>query len=187
LVKGLAELHGGEVRVKSGGLGKGAEFEVRLPLEQQVLADAPQAQSQAPLRRAARRILVIEDNVDAADTLREALELENHVVAVAYAGLQGLEVAREFRPEVILCDIGLPGMSGYEVAEAFREDPAFRSTCLVALSGYAGPEDVERARLAGFDEHQAKPPDLDRLLRSLSRLPDGTCGSEMRPGVGASL
>jgi PAS domain S-box-containing protein len=160
LVRGLVELHGGEVTAASEGPGRGAVFVARLPLS----PEAPQARGrQGPRSLARRRVLVIEDNVDSADSLRAVLELGGHSVEVAHTGPDGLERARECSPEVVLCDIGLPGLDGYEVARAFRADPRLRAAYLVALSGYAGPEDVARARAAGFDRHLAKPVDADGL------------------------
>ncbi|MCK6549177.1 response regulator, partial [Myxococcota bacterium] len=111
----------------------------------------------------ARRVLVIEDNVDGADSLREILELEGHVVDVAYDGPTGLEKARRTRPEVVLCDLGLPGLDGYGVARALRQEPWARDRRLVALTGYALPEDRRRTAEAGFDLHLSKPPSLDDL------------------------
>ncbi len=170
LVKSLVDLHGGEVSAHSEGIGAGAEFTLRLP------ADASPVPSRAAPERAgpserARRVLVIEDNADAAESLKQALELDAHEVAVAFDGVCGLELARAFQPEVVLCDIGLPGMDGYAVARAFRSDGALRDIVLVALSGYALPDDVERARAAGFDRHLAKPADLAALERILAELP----------------
>jgi two-component system CheB/CheR fusion protein len=119
-----------------------------------------------------RRVLVIEDNKDAAGSLVEALELSGHRVAVAFDGEAGVAKAREFRPEVVLCDIGLPaGMDGYAVARALRRDPQNASAYLVALTGYAQPEDQRRALEAGFDMHLAKPPDLATLERVLEQMP----------------
>jgi two-component system CheB/CheR fusion protein len=115
----------------------------------------------------ASRVLVIEDNVDAADTLRELLELNSHSVEVAYDGVAGLERARAFRPEVVLCDIGLPGMSGYEVARAIRCDESLKGIRLVAMSGYAHPEEVARSVAAGFDFHLAKPARLEVIESAL--------------------
>lgn len=109
------------------------------------------------------RVLIIEDNVDAAESLREALEFSEHRVEIALDGRHALAKAREFKPEVVLCDIGLPGLDGYEVARLFRADPFFQRTMLVALSGYALPSDVERAKDAGFDRHLAKPPELEEI------------------------
>lgn len=115
-----------------------------------------------------RRVLLIEDNVDAADTLREILEMEGHTVEVAYSGTEGLEKARSWAPDTILCDIGLPDRDGHAVARDLRSDPQLRGVLLVALSGFTRPEDIERAREAGFDRHLAKPPDLDALERLLA-------------------
>jgi two-component system CheB/CheR fusion protein len=119
-----------------------------------------------------RRVLIIEDNLDAAESLREVLELGEHEVEVAYSGPDGIERAHSFHPDVVLCDIGLPGMDGYEVARAVRQDPTLQSTFLVALSGYALPEDQERAAEAGFQHYLAKPPSVDALERVLSKAPE---------------
>jgi two-component system CheB/CheR fusion protein len=171
LAKGLVELHGGTITAKSAGLGQGAEFIVNLPLTpEEAAADTPvRSRTLAPGGR--RRVLIIEDNVDAADSLREALEFSEHEVEVAHNGPAGLAKARARKPEVVLCDIGLPGMDGYEVARAFRADATLKGAYLVALSGYALPEDVQRAAEAGFDQHLAKPPNLDSLEQTLSRAP----------------
>ena len=139
LVKGLVELHGGTVEAHSAGVGQGAEFTLRLPL-----APAGPVSESAPSKpapEAVKRILIIEDNPDVALSLREALRYLKHPVEVASSGPEGLEKARAFRPEVVLCDIGLPGMDGYDVAKAFRADPGLRTTFLVALTGYALPEE----------------------------------------------
>jgi len=160
LVRGLAELHGGSAAAASDGLGRGSEFTVRLPLE-----PAPQLAAPAPRVRPVLRyrVLVIEDNLDAADSLKELLELWGHEVKVAYDGPAGIALAREFRPELVLCDIGLPGMSGNAVARAFRADAALETAYLVALSGYALPDDIQRATESGFRRHLAKPPSIQAL------------------------
>ncbi len=177
LVKELVELHGGDIRGHSAGLGQGAEFVVRLP-EAEVEAAAAQTRSDSRVP-SCRRVLIIEDNVDAADTLREVLELSGHEVAVAYNGPDGLAKGREWHPEILLCDIGLPGMNGYEVAQAFRAEETLRGTFLVALSGYALPEDLQRASEAGFERHIAKPPAIEVLeaLLSGARPADAGAGS----------
>ncbi len=116
---------------------------------------------------ASRRILVIEDNEDIATTLADLLELEGHEPILAGSGPEGLDAARRHRPDLVICDIGLPGMDGFEVAAALRADADLRSTVLVALSGYGRPEDKEKAVAAGFDEHLTKPvrfEDLEALL-----------------------
>jgi two-component system, chemotaxis family, CheB/CheR fusion protein len=154
------------VDAQSGGLGAGTEFRIALPLESGAVGVESSYSSR--LNVPPRRVLVIEDNVDAADMLRAALELGGHVVDVAHDGMDGLRRARAFQPDVVLCDVGLPGVTGYEVARSLRADPELRSTILVALTGYALPEDLTRAREAGFDLHLAKPLDLDVLQRVLA-------------------
>jgi signal transduction histidine kinase len=170
LVKGLAELHGGSIQAQSDGLGKGAAFVVRLPLDEGAAPEKVVLRASGP--QISRRVLIIEDNLDAAESLREALELGAHEVEVAYSGPEGLEKVRALHPDVVFCDIGLPGMDGYDVARAVRQDPALQSTFLVALSGYALPEDIERAAQAGFQHHLAKPPSVNALERVLSELPE---------------
>jgi signal transduction histidine kinase len=170
LIKGLVEMHGGSIQAQSDGLGKGSEFVVRLPFDEGVGLEKRAPRPLGP--RVCRRVLIIEDNVDAAESLREALEIGEHLVEVAYSGPDGIERARSFHPDVVLCDIGLPGMDGYDVARAVRQDPVLQSTFLVALSGYALPEDLERSAQAGFQHHLAKPPSVDALERVLSDLPE---------------
>jgi PAS domain S-box-containing protein len=161
MVKGLVELHGGSVEAASAGPGHGAELTVSLPLAAP-RTDSP-AESGVVPETTRRRVLVIEDNRDGAESLREMLELEGQEVEVAYSGPDGLAKARAFKPDLVLCDIGLPEMDGYELARAMRADPALPNARLVALSGYALPEDLRRAREAGFDQHVAKPPALQEL------------------------
>jgi two-component system CheB/CheR fusion protein len=172
LVRTLVEMHGGEVEAKSPGLGRGAEFTITLPL---VAGGGVQAET-APVtlrpRAGRRRVLVIEDNLDAAETLREALLMNDHEVAVAHGGEAGLAKAREFRPDVVICDIGLPGLDGYEVARRIRGDLQLSPT-LIALTGYALPEDQVRAREAGFDHHLPKPFDIAALEEVLTRAVAG--------------
>ena len=161
LVKGLVELHGGDVTASSGGPGQGAEFVVRLPLAESAFRDDGAADGTDA--RAKKRVLVIEDDIEIAEGLQAALQINDHVVEIARSGRSGLEKARAFKPDAVLCDIGLPGMDGYAVARAFRADEALRITFLVALSGYAQAEDVAKARAAGFDRHLAKPASLDKI------------------------
>jgi PAS domain S-box-containing protein len=183
LVKRLVEMHGGSVEANSRGIGTGAEFTVRLPIQPLTdpgsAAKGPQAKGPCPRRR----VLVIEDNIDAAESLKEALELGDHDVSVAYNGLDGIQRARELKPDVVLCDIGLPGADGYSVARAFRSDASLRSTFLVALTGYAAPEDQQRAAAAGFQGHLAKPASIEQLeevlLLARNRL-DGRGEEERR-------
>jgi PAS domain S-box-containing protein len=169
LVKGLVEMHGGEVCAHSDGPGKGAEFMVELPLDETAVAEASSRAVGTAGRH--RRVLIIEDNRDAADSLREVLQFGGHIVEVAYNGPDGLHRARDFKPEIVLCDIGLPGMDGYEVARAFRADEALKGVFLVALSGYALPDDLQRAGEAGFERHLAKPSSLEKLEELLADVP----------------
>lgn len=169
LVKGLVELHGGTVGAHSDGSGKGSEFVVRLPLDSGV--ETKPAPATASPREAAKRILLIEDNVDAAGSLREALQLHGYEVEVAYDGAEGIAKAHEFHPDVLLCDIGLPGVSGYEVARVFRGDERLKTAYLVALSGYARPPDLQRAAEAGFEMHLAKPASIEKIEAVLRAVP----------------
>lgn len=170
LTRVLASLHQGTIEAHSEGPGRGSQFVVRLPVSIALpeRAAEPERRHPHPPAALARRILVIEDNPDAAESLKAALELDGHFVEVALSGNEGLEKARAFWPDVILCDLGLPGLDGYEVARAIKAGGAASAPgCLVALSGYGQPEDIERARQAGFDRHMLKPPnmaDLNRLL-----------------------
>jgi PAS domain S-box-containing protein len=168
LVKGLTELHGGAVRAHSPGAGLGSEFTVRLPLCARP-SEAANESSERPARRKALRVLIIEDNRDAAESLRLLLQVSGHEAAAAHTGAEGVTTAREFRPDVVLCDIGLPGgMDGYDVARALRADPELSAVTLLALSGYGQEEDRRRARQAGFDRHLTKPVDPQALMELLA-------------------
>ncbi|HVT07471.1 MAG TPA: ATP-binding protein [Polyangia bacterium] len=167
LVKGLVELHGGDVEARSAGAGKGTEIVVRLPLER-VTAPVAIAEAPSPGGETKRRVLVIEDDPDVGEALRVALVLDHHDVVVARTGGEGIESARRSRPDVVLCDIGLPGLNGYDVARAFRADPALAPVFLVALSGYAQASDVARAKDAGFDYHLAKPTSIPKIQKAIA-------------------
>jgi two-component system CheB/CheR fusion protein len=169
LVKGLVEMHGGSVFARSEGPGKGAEFEVVLPtIPPSDVAEPRPLTKHTPIQ--SRRVLVIEDNHDAADSLCEVLDLLNHSATVAYSGDEGLKKVRAHRPDVVLCDIGLPGMDGHAVARAIRADASLSATTLVALTGYAAPEDLARSQEAGFDFHLAKPPSIEAIERVLAEV-----------------
>jgi len=167
LVRGFVELHGGSVRAESAGPGKGSTFIVLLP-------GASEGVTQTEVRPLAARanhgrVLVVDDNVDAATTLAEAVGLDGHEVRVAHDGPSALRVAREFSPDVILLDIGLPAMDGYEVVRRLRELPQARGALIVALTGFGQQSDRQRALAAGFDEHLVKPVDLDTVTAVLRR------------------
>jgi PAS domain S-box-containing protein len=171
LVKGLVELHGGSVRASSPGPGQGSEFIVRVPLSRATQWEAG-AMSDRPWWVKSLRVLVIEDNWDAAESLRLLLELSGHEVVVTHNGAAGVEAARRQQPDVVLCDIGLPGgMDGYAVARALRADPEQSVATLIAVSGYGQEEDQRRARQAGFDRHLTKPVDPQVLAHLLEMLP----------------
>ena len=166
LTKGFVELHGGRMEVSSAGAGRGARFTVALPLHN----ERPALLDNAPPVHAGRRqlrVLVIEDNRDAADSLQALLELLGYVVSVAYSGDEGLKSALQLVPDAIVCDIGLPGMDGYAVARALRADARTHNVRLLALTGYGDEADKRQALDAGFDEHLVKPADPRQLARRL--------------------
>jgi len=172
LVGTLVEMHGGRVQAHSAGLGKGSEFTVWLP----ALANAPArvsaaADSKTQEKKRSLRILIVEDNIDSGDTLSMLLRLKGHEVLLARSGMTALETGPAFRPEVVLCDIGLPGMDGYEVARGLRALPQFNSVTMCALTGFT-PSDADRDRpqQSGFDHHFVKPVALNTLLKFLDTV-----------------
>ncbi len=165
LVRGLIELHGGEVRAESEGSGRGSSFTFELPTVEPPPEAEPAAEPEPG--QGSLRVLVIEDNRDAAETLGDLLGLFGHEVELAHTGPQGVEAARRLRPDVVLCDIGLPGMDGYAVARQLRQDPETAGLRLVALTGYGRDSDRRQAEEAGFDLHLVKPvgpAELKKLL-----------------------
>jgi len=162
VVKQLVEMHRGEVEVQSPGANQGSTFVIRLPL---VAAPVSVVQPPKP-KPGQRRVLIVDDNRDAADSLSLLLQMDGHEVQTAYGGEEALQVIDVFAPDFVLLDIGLPGMSGYEVARRLRSKG--NSAHLVALTGYGQPEDVQRAKDAGFDAHLVKPVDVERVLEALS-------------------
>jgi len=173
VVKGLVEMHGGEVAARSQGPGKGSEFSLLLPLDPTARpAQAARAVAETrPEQTAHRKILVVEDNPDAAATMRDFLELSGHEVELANSGADGVQAARAFHPEVVLCDLGLPGMNGFEVAAELRRDPSTSSAKLIAVTGYGRDEDRRRSKEAGFDLHLTKPVDPAQLKAVLQERP----------------
>jgi signal transduction histidine kinase/ActR/RegA family two-component response regulator len=162
LVKGLAELHGGTVEARSAGLGHGSEFTVRLPVCAHQVSSPPLADP-APTAPARRRVLIADDNRDAAESLSLLLELSGHEVRIAHLGKTALSLAQTFRPDVALLDIGMPDLSGYEVARALRQELWATDLQLIALTGWGQADDRRSAMEAGFDHHLTKPIDPDRL------------------------
>jgi signal transduction histidine kinase/ActR/RegA family two-component response regulator len=163
LVKGLTELHGGSVEARSDGLGCGSEFIVRLSLAPQHPAASVLATDRGPAESVRRRILIADDNRDAAESLSMLLELAGHEVRVAHLGRSALSLAQVFRPDTALLDIGMPDLSGYEVAQALRLEPWGAEIQLIALTGWGQEDHRRRAVEVGFDHHMIKPVDLDQL------------------------
>jgi PAS domain S-box-containing protein len=174
LVRRLVELHGGSVAAASEGPGRGSEFSIRLPRLAE--ADVPAPAREAGLGPAAprpRRVLIVEDNADARESLSLLLRLSGHEVETSENAMEGLEKLAAFAPDVMLVDVGLPGMDGYDLARRVRERPAARGVALIALTGYGQTEDRRRAQEAGFDVHLTKPVEPDRLRKVLDELARG--------------
>lgn len=167
LVRQLVSLHGGTVKATSDGPGQGSTFIVRLPLSTHVLQAPDPVAAPPPPSPRARRVLVADDNVDAAQSLAALLELHGHETLVAHDGLQALQVAAEHVPEVMFLDIGMPGLTGYEVARQLRTLPVLQRATLVAVTGWGTEEDRARAREAGFDGHLTKPVAPEAIARWL--------------------
>jgi CheY-like chemotaxis protein len=174
IARALANLHGGTLQAQSEGPGRGSEFILRLPLRSSVVQVSDvrnAADDRAPAPRvstAARKVLVCDDNVDAADTLSALLRSIGYEVHTTYEGSAALRVGRELRPQVMVLDLGMPGLDGYAVAKAVRNDVALTGMRLVALSGYGQPEDRKRTSEAGFDVHLVKPVNVDVLVAALT-------------------
>lgn len=167
LVRRLTEMHGGTVEARSPGRGHGSEFVVRLPIS--IAPPVPAAIPKAKRPEfAPRRILVVDDNFDSAESLTMLLQMDGHDVRMASDGQAALDAARSFDPQIVLLDIGLPGMDGYEVAGRLRELPGGARTVVVAVTGYGRPEDRERAREARFDHYLLKPIDFGALAAILA-------------------
>jgi PAS domain S-box-containing protein len=168
LARTIVELHRGSIEVKSEGAGKGAEFTIRLPLEAAAQAnDAGQPKRGTNTRAVPRRVLVVDDNVDAALMLAALVKQFGHEVLTVHDGAQSLRVAETFRPEVILLDIGMPGMNGFEVARSLREQGITPAPRIVAVTGWGKAEDHERSREAGFDMHLVKPVEVSQIQQAL--------------------
>jgi PAS domain S-box-containing protein len=170
LVKKLVELHGGNVEAHSAGLGEGCEFVVRLPLKLKVQQPDVRIDQHLPAPGSGHRVLIVDDNHDAAISFSMLLRLRGHDVQVAHDGPSALKVATTFRPKMIFLDLGMPGMDGYEVARRVRKAPGLEKTVLAALTGWGQQEDRRRTTEAGFDHHLVKPPEpkaVEKLLADL--------------------
>ena len=170
LVKGIVELHGGKVQAYSAGLGQGSEFMLSIPgVRMGAAPDTGDAAAAPPVTRGPLRVALADDNVDGAETLAALLELDGYEVRIAHDGLAALELVREYRPDAVFLDIGMPGLNGYEVARQLRveQQDGGPSPVLVALTGWGGADDKKRAIDAGFDRHLTKPVDPDALVQIL--------------------
>jgi CheY-like chemotaxis protein len=169
LVKSVVEMHDGTVEARSAGVGQGSEFAVRLPLLSAPLPPLPREPSGIkPVAAVPRRILVVDDNRDSADSLAMLLQLIGHQVHIAHDGPEAVEKAATFQPHVILLDIGLPRLNGYEAARRIREQQRQKGLTLVALTGWGQDEDRRRSVEAGFDAHMTKPVDFAALTKLLA-------------------
>jgi CheY-like chemotaxis protein len=182
LVRRLVEMHGGKVEAHSEGIDKGSELVVRLPIASGAGAASPMPHVDAGRRVTCRRILVVDDNLDSANSLAMILGIMGHVTQTAHDGVAALDVAASFRPEVVLLDIGMPGLNGYETARRLRHNTWAKDVMLVALTGFGQEADRARSCEAGFNAHLVKPVHaaaIHRLLASLS-------AADAEAGAGAS-
>ncbi|HXI49431.1 MAG TPA: ATP-binding protein [Steroidobacteraceae bacterium] len=172
LVRRLTEMHGGDVSAESAGLGHGSTFTVRIPIlaAADLAPKGHETTSREQPKCPGLRVLVVDDIADVADVLKMLLDLEGFETRVAYSGVAALESARDFRPDVVICDIGLPEMDGHEIARRLRRDPDMAPAMLIALTGWGAEGEVRRTRESGFDFHLVKPVDANALLELLSHL-----------------
>jgi PAS domain S-box-containing protein len=185
LAQRLIEMQGGRIEAHSAGLGKGSEFVTRLPaLAEPAAEPVPESEEEAPapLANTPRRVLVVDDNVDSAESMAVLLRLYGHEVRLAHDGEAALEEARSFKPDVMFLDLSLPKMDGYEVARRLRLEPSMRGMTLVAMTGYGHEEERQRTREAGFHLHLVKPVDFDMLNELLSSLPPNQSRNERSRG-----
>jgi signal transduction histidine kinase len=172
LVRHLVEMHGGSVVAKSAGAGQGSTFSIRLPMAAALPADESELPEGIAIASVRHRILVVDDNVDAAEMLAMMLDLSGHMTRTAFSGEDALRLSAEFRPEIVFLDIGLPGMDGYETARRFRAAPLLKDAFLIALTGWGGEEDRRRSREAGFDAHLTKPAESSVIVALLQKFED---------------
>jgi CheY-like chemotaxis protein len=178
VVRQLVELHQGRIEAASEGIGKGAEFRVVLPCISEVAQQDKAPSNQSPAKPGGVRILVVDDNVDAAEGFAVFFRLEGHEVKVAADGREALACVEVFAPEVALIDIGLPGMSGYELAERLYENGGRGPSLMIAVTGYGQQEDQARARAAGFHHHFVKPADPVDIQAVIAAHRDRLSGQE---------
>ena len=171
LVKRLTEMHGGSIQAKSKGEGQGSEFIVRLPVISRPLSVIEPAASRDV--SAKRRIVIVDDNKDSADSLSMLLQLTGNEIYIAHDGVEAVATIEKHRPEVVLLDIGLPKLDGLEVCRRVREQPWGQNIVMIALTGWGQEDDRRRSEEAGFNGHLVKPVDYDKLLDLLSTLTNG--------------
>ena len=179
LARQFAEMHGGTLHASSSGLGHGSEFVLTLPVVTREVQNLPQLHDASekvtlPVTPASekallnmKKILVVDDNVDAADTLEALLEMDGFEVSTAYDGLAAVAAVKAGQPDIVVMDIGMPGMDGYDAARMMRQEPGAEKMVLIALTGWGQSTDKNRASLAGFDHHLVKPVDYDTLIKCL--------------------
>jgi CheY-like chemotaxis protein len=193
LVRKLVELHRGSVQAFSDGPGRGSEFVVRLPITAARARTKEGLETRIPSAKcdACKRVLVVDDNADAAESLAMWLRLQGHEVQTVYDGLAVMSAVNAFRPQALLLDLGLPGMSGYEVAKELRSDPRWKKLVLAAVTGYGQDDDRRRSRESGFDYHLVKPVEPAQMQQVLAdprlsaasevgQTPDSRSPSEVR-------
>jgi len=171
LVRALVEMHGGAVEARSAGLGQGSEFVVRLPTVAEAPKPGPRPTKGATARPVRRRVLIVDDNQDGAESLAVLLQLGGHETHTAHDGQQAIEDAERLRPDIVLLDIGLPRLNGYEVCRRIREQPWGKELSMVAVTGWGQQEDRRRSQEAGFDTHIVKPVEPEALMDLLASLP----------------
>jgi CheY-like chemotaxis protein len=170
LVKTLAEMHGGSVEARSAGLGRGSEFTIRLPIAPDSTSAAAPAPVEAPTPAVSRRVLIVDDSDDGAESLAMLLQFAGHQTWKAHDGVSCVRAAEQIRPDVVLLDIGLPRMNGYDACREIRKTAWGKNMVLIALTGWGQEEDRLQSRNAGFDVHMVKPVDHDALLTFLASL-----------------
>jgi PAS domain S-box-containing protein len=185
LARRLVEMHDGQLVATSEGLGRGSHFLITLPLSDLEDEEATAAENErsAQETRSPVRALIVDDNIDAAVTLSLLLQLAGHTTCLAHDGREALKAAAEFKPDIVLLDLGLPGMDGFEVARAMRRMPELGDPVLAAVTGWGGPEDRLRTKQAGFDEHLTKPVDISVIELLLTTLPVRRSGDGGSPPV----
>jgi len=170
LVKRLTEMHGGSIEARSAGEGQGSEFIVRLPILTAQAVKRPDEPELGTVSSPQRRVLIVDDNRDSADSLAMLLEITGNKTYMAHDGLEAVEAIEKHRPQVVLLDIGLPTLDGHEVCRRVREQPWGKDIVMIALTGWGQADDLRKSEEAGFNGHLVKPVDYDKLLELLESL-----------------